>query len=567
MRPLLLLLLLLAPASAAPRSPTRVSEVEISDRRRFERVARDALAIRIELSPDVAASAGLFDEAGRVPSFAPAHVAALVKRIEADLDALAGLKTRGWSMDEQIDLRWTYAQLLEARRRLVVERAWEHRPAEWLEPVTNTTLALLTYAPERADLRAAVTAGLPALMAEVRALTTHPTARDVTVARGLLDSLEGTVALDPPGPARDAATAAIAETRAWLDTLRDLPEFTVIGEANYAWRLKHALLLPWTPDELLALAEAELARVDAQIAALQPRVEEPPTLTPAQQAEAAALDQAGLLALYDGLVQDYVGRIKASGVLTVPDGMGPIRARPTPDALIPLTGDGGSMNQAPTFGGSNVGYWNVEHVHADWPQADREGTVLAFRYPDVSGIGPYAVHEGVPGHHLQLSIARLNPDPLRSVLMDNVMVEGWALYAEQLFWEAGGFGSTARAELNMLRSWRFRIRRVIYDVNVETGRWSLQQAADWKHDAPPGEGRIDEDLLRSINWPTQLICYFSGKMQILALRDRVKAAQGDAFSPRAFHDALLGEGSVPLVMARAKITGEPLPPLEPRSEW
>ena len=564
MRLLLLALLLFHPAGAAPATVAELSTGAHAD---LARVARDTIAIRVALSPDVAASAGLFDDGVAVPSFAPAQVASLVARIEADLDEILAMHTEKWTVDEQIDVRWSYAQLLEARRRLLVERAWEHRPAEWLEPVSNTYLAFLTYAPERPELRIGLTAKLPGLLDELRAQLIRPTARDVSTALGLLDSLSSMVSLDPESESRAAALAAITATKAHLSAQHDLPEFTVIGEENYAWRLKHALLLPWTPDELLALAQTELDRVDAQIAALQPRLLPPPTLTPEQKAEAAALNQAGLLALYDGLVQEDLARIRAAGVLTVPAGMGPIHARPTPDALIPLTGDGGSMNQAPTYSSSNVGYWNVEHCCDGWDQEGREASVTAFRYPDVSGIGPYAVHEGVPGHHLQLSIARLNPDPLRSVLIDGPAVEGWALYAEQLFWEVGGFGDTPNAELNMLRSWRFRIRRVIYDVNVETGRWSLQQAADWKYEAAPGQGRIDEDLLRSINWPTQLICYFTGKMQILAYRERAQHPKKGKYKARAFHDTLLGTGSVPLVMAGARLFGDPLPPLEPRGQW
>ena len=564
MRLLLLALLLLHPSSAAP---VTVASLPTGARPELARVARDTIAVRVSLSPDVAASAGLFDDAVAVPSFAPEVRARLVAQIEADLDALRAMDSAGWTLDERIDARWSYAQLLEARRRLVVERAWEHRPAEWLEPVANTYLAFLTYAPERPELRVGLTARLPAMLDELQAQLIQPTARDVATALGLLDSLAGMAALDPESEGRAAALAAIAATRARLAALTGLPEYTVIGEANYAWRLKHALLLPWTPDELLALAQAELDRVDAQIAALQPRLLPPPTLTPEQQAEAAALDQAALLALYDGLVEEDLARIRAARVLTVPAGMGPIHARPTPDALIPLTGDGGSMNQAPTYSSSNVGYWNVEHCCDGWEPLAREASITAFRYADVSGIGPYAVHEGVPGHHLQLSIARLNPDPLRSVLIDGPAVEGWALYAEQLFWEVGGFGDTPNAELFMLRSWRFRIRRVIYDVNVETGRWTLQQAADWKNEVAPGQGHIDEDLMRSINWPTQLICYFTGKMQILALRERAQHPRKGRYKPVVFHDTLLGTGSVPLVMAGARLFGDPLPDLEPREAW
>jgi uncharacterized protein (DUF885 family) len=140
-----------------------------------------------------------------------------------------------------------------------------------------------------------------------------------------------------------------------------------------------------------------------------------------------------------------------------------------------------------------------------------------------------------------------------------VLIEGWALYAEELFWKAGGLGPSDAARYQVLDSWRYRIRRVIYDVNIETGRWSLQEAADFKNEAAPGKGKVDEDILRSINWPTQLICYFAGKMQIRDLREAYRKKLGAAYTDRAFHDALLAVGSVPLALARAKLLGEPVP--------
>lgn len=564
--PLALLAPLLLLGAATP-APADLSTISIAGPPRLRRIARDVLDIRMEMSPDLAAAAGLYEDAARVPSFAPEHVSELIGRLEADLRAMQRLRADGWSLDERTDLRWIYAVALEGRRRLAVEKTWQRRPAEWLEPVANDQIALISYAPERLDLRAAITAQLPAMLAEMRALVTRPTARDVTVAIGMLDGIATAIQQEPESDGRDAALHAIADSRAYYAGLHDLPDYAVIGADDYAWRLRHALLLPWDPDQLLALAEGELARVEAEIAALEPRLEPLPAPEDADRAAAAALDQAALLALYDGEVEHNLERLRAAHVLTVPPTLGPIHARPTPDAMIPLTGDGGSMNPPAVFGSSNVGWWNVEHLGPDWTDDDRLQTVLRFRYPDLYGLGTYAVHEGVPGHHLQLSIARENADPLRSVLQDNVPVEGWGVYAEQLFWEGGGFGDSVRAHVNMLRSWKFRIRRVIYDVHVETGSWTLQQAADYKYGAQPGQGKIDEDLLRSINWPTQLICYFAGKMQILALRDAVRAREGASWDGVAFHDRLLAEGSIPLVFASAGMLGAPLPALEPESEW
>ena len=111
----------------------------------------------------------------------------------------------------------------------------------------------------------------------------------------------------------------------------------------------------------------------------------------------------------------------------------------------------------------------------------------------------------------------------------------------------------------MLRGWRSRIRRVVYDVNVETGAWTLQQAADWRAQTAPGKTPVSPEILRAINWPAQLICYFAGKEQILALTPDYRARLGAAYSERRFNDELLALGSVPYVFARAKMLGEPVP--------
>ena len=219
--------------------------------------------------------------------------------------------------------------------------------------------------------------------------------------------------------------------------------------------------------------------------------------------------------MYDHIETELRAATVAGGFVTIPDSVGPIHARETPDAMVPLTGDGGSMNPPPPYVASNVGYWNVEHFKDSWDAKTRLETIV-----DMDGwqtkFGPYASHEGFPGHHLQLAIARLNPDPIRRVLGDGMQNEGWALYAEEELWRHGGLGDSADAKNLMLRSYRFRAMRVVYDVNIETGVWTLQEGADFQQSKPPGEGKLNEDILRAIQWPTQLVHYFTGKQQILA---------------------------------------------------
>ncbi|MDP9018407.1 MAG: DUF885 domain-containing protein [Candidatus Eremiobacteraeota bacterium] len=552
-------LLLVASVASAEAQTMRVSTLPIPGTPEFVKTVRDVLSIHYRLVPNNAAEAGLFEDSTHVPSFNPAVVRSLNRRLETDMSNLRNSNWRSWPVDRQIDARYIYALAQDAKRQLIDERMYEYRPAQWLEPLANDYIALLTYVPQRVDLQRALTAQIPTMVAEMRRICRVPTRRNVATANELIDALQTTLRLKPASSARDSAHNALASYKTYLAGLRHLPEYRTIGAANYAWRLRHVELLPWTPNALRSIAQRELAAVDRQLATLKPKLEADPVATEAQVAAAKALDQPALLSMYDAIEEQLRAKVDALGIITVPGGVGPIKARVTPDAMIPLTGDGGSMTNAPTYVNSNVGYWNVEHFAPAMSQKDRLDTVVQAQDFGVTGMGPYAVHEGVPGHHLQLSIARLNPDPLRSILSDPVQVEGWALYAEDEFQQAGGLGPSVSARYHTLGSWRFRVRRVVYDVNVETNQWGLQEAADWKSSAPHGKGKIDEDLLRSVNWPGQLICYFAGKMQILDLKAAYKRKLGSAYSERKFNDALLSAGSIPYALIRARMLGEPVP--------
>ena len=516
--------------------------------------ARGLLDVSFALQPWMAADAGLSDDAIRVPSYTEEARGELLARIVLHEQALGALDWDALSIDEQIDVRWLLANAALLRHQLQVERRWEHRPSEWLEPVAYALIGLASYASDRPELQRDVAALIPGMLDEMRALVVSPTRRDVETASEILS---GIVAMLEQLGGVDETIAALEAYDAELEALADLPEFRVIGAEAYAWRLEHAMLLPWSPEELLAVAEAELARVEARLGELEGELGEAVPATPEEIAAAEALDADGLLRIYDELVETNLARLRELDVVTVSPDLPAIKARPTPAPLIPLTGDGGSMNPPPLFGPQSVGWWNVENFSDDWDLDRRLRVVLNAGRQEQTWFGPYAVHEGVPGHHLQLAEVRANPDPIRTLLGDGATIEGWGLYAEELFWEHGGFGDGVHAELSMLRSYRARIRRVVYDVKVETEVWDLQQAAEWRAGQEGVE--IDRDVLRAIQWPTQLIGYFAGKHQIMLLREKVRAAQGEAYSEKAFHDAVLGAGLVPLTLVEAKLLGEPIP--------
>lgn len=542
----------LPPAAADPAPPPRLATLPLPGPAAFADPARDIVAVAFALDPSLAANAGLFEDASAVPHLDPASRRAYAKRLARDRAALRAAGWRSWPVDVQIDTRWVYAVAQTLERQLLVEKPYTHRPAQWLEPVANSFIALLSYAPQRTDLQDALLAQIPAMLDEIHRECLRPTTRDVEVARRLVAALVSVSQSRGNGPVTQALTAYAAS----LDASAPTREAEVIGADNVAWRLQNTLLLPWTPAELLAAAQADLAAVDARVAALPEAAPRPgPSVSDTVLARDLRPEQ--LLGLYDELELRLRAATVAGGWVTVSDRLGAVRSRATPDLLVPLTGDGGSMNPAPTFFADPTSWWNVEHFNPAWTEEERAKMIAGTSSYLVTGMGTYAAHEGWPGHHLQLAVARLNPDPLRSILPDPVQNEGWGLYAEEVLWEHGGLGPSKEAERNVLNSYRHRIRRVVYDLNIETGAWTLQQAADYKYGKAGAP--LDEELLRSINWPTQLLCYYTGKKQILALKEAARARPG--WDERAFHDAFLAEGSIPTALVRAKLLGEPVPDL------
>ncbi len=553
-----------APAEPAAAAPVTVATLPLPGDPPYADVARDIIALRVALEPSLAAEAGLYADATAVPSYDPARVDGLLSRVDHDLSALRALPWDDLSVDQQIDVRWLFAQGELLQQRLRVERPWEHRPAEWLEPLGYALVALSVAAPDRLP---PVVEQIPAMVEEMRALVIQPTARDVTAATEIVAGIVGVLQAGPPTAASAAAVDALQGYAEMLGQLHDLPEYTVIGADAYAWRLDHAMLLPWDPAGLLSVAQAELDRVDAELAALP--AGEGWQAPEEWRADAEDFSRDDLLALYDDAVADNLAALRRMDIVTVPDDLPAILARETPPPAIPLSGDGGSMNPPPPYGPPQPGHWNVQTWRPDWTADTAFGLIATARGQAHSWFGYYAVHEGVPGHHLQLALARRIGNPVRTLLTDTPAVEGWALYAEQAFYEGGlrctaalgepcGFGDGVDAHRNMLRSYRARIRRIFYDVNVETEAWTLQEAADWRAGA---EGvPVDRDVLRAINWPTQLIGYFTGKAQIMALRDELRAR---GWTDRRINDAILAEGQIPIALIRAKLLGEPVPPLPP----
>jgi uncharacterized protein (DUF885 family) len=168
-----------------------------------------------------------------------------------------------------------------------------------------------------------------------------------------------------------------------------------------------------------------------------------------------------------------------------------------------------------------------------------------------------AYHEGVPGHHLQFSIAQelTGLPPFRKYNLDlNAYTEGWAFYSERLGKEVG-FYQDPYSDYGRLQNEMWRAVRWVVDTGVHSKHWTRQQMVDFFHaHTAMDDQNIETEVDRYIAWPAQALSYKMGQMKILELRARTQRELGAKFDLRAFHDAVLDQGPLPLDLLEAKIT-------------
>jgi uncharacterized protein (DUF885 family) len=158
-----------------------------------------------------------------------------------------------------------------------------------------------------------------------------------------------------------------------------------------------------------------------------------------------------------------------------------------------------------------------------------------------------AYHEGVPGHHLQISIAqKLEGLPkFRLHGFFSAYAEGWALYSEVLGKEIG-FYKDPVSDYGRLSSEMLRAVRLVVDTGIHDKNWSRQQVIDYMHANDVNDALAQTEADRYIAWPGQALAYKMGQLTILKLRDEAKAQLGDKFDLKAFHDEILNGGAMPL---------------------
>lgn len=335
------------------------------------------------------------------------------------------------------------------------------------------------------------------------------------------------------------------------DFLRKLPvssDSTLgIGKTLYDYKLRHEYFLPFGSDSLLKLGEMLFAEADMAYNEYQEHID-----TRFQRGLDSVyipekFSRQDVLNYYDWEVDQIRTFLEMNDIVTVPDDIADVTCVQTPVFLRSMVA--GIAYQSPgAFDTLGSGIFYVRPIP---DSLDKSQLDARYRYIHRRGFRGSAVHEAYPGHHLQMEIAKRAPDRVRRWQNNTLLIEGWALYCEQMMYEEGLFGDEDPAQwLAILGGIRFRAARIIADVKLHTRQFTYDSAVAWMIESLDAKSDTEKDYLRKevrniAVYPTIRMCYLTGKREIMSLREAMEARDGESFSLRTFHDNLLANGSIP----------------------
>jgi len=317
------------------------------------------------------------------------------------------------------------------------------------------------------------------------------------------------------------------------------------GDAYYAYLLRSATTTNLSPEAVHELGVAEVARIEQEMKTiLLAQSELEPGETPARAIARLGADarfqypntdegRKRALDDYAAMIADQLARSRAVIGLVPKARIEVRRVPPFKEATAP-----GAYYYPPAIDGSRPGIFFAN--------------LRDMREVPTFGMRTLAIHEGVPGHHFQNSLAQEQKGvpTFRTVIPFTAYLEGWALYAEWLGLELGVYRDDPFGDLGRLRDEMLRAVRLVVDTGIHSKRWTRERAIAYMIDKTGfSEASVVSEIERYIVNPGQACAYKVGMLSIRSARQRAQAALGprfDAEALKAFHDVVLGNGGLPL---------------------
>jgi hypothetical protein len=469
------------------------------------------------------------------------------------------LHTDAWPVARMVDYRLMGSAIARIRWELDVNPRWRRDPAFYVEQTAGALLEELLPPPPFDDGRRreilARAENIPAILEQGKInlkavapfaqltieMLADIDARLTRVERGVSPLLGSDDQRTRFHAAISAASQAFVDYREWLkQNLPGMRQDFALGGQAYGFFLRHVALLPYTPEQLLTMARQDFERVLAMESYEHQRDLGAPEL----QLAATLEEEIARMARDDAAIRAYLAKHE---ILTVPPDLPHWTMRAATDYLAALDGFG----ELDDFTGPS-------RLHQD---GVRWVLPLAKDLPYFSKA--YAldtrttgVHEGVPGHFFQLSLAWRNSDPVRRQYYDSGVNEGIGFYAEEMMLATGLYDDSPRTREIIYNFMRLRALRVEVDVKLALGEFTIAQAADYLARTVPMDRQTAAGEAASFSSaPGLAIDYEIGKLQIERMLADQRLQLGGKFNLRDFHDYVWRNGNVPLALQRWELLG------------
>ena len=523
----------------------------------LEQLADDFWAWRAKHAPFTADDVNRIERPGGMRDWSRASIDQRKKDLAGFEARWKKLNPAQWPIPKQVDYKLIGSALSRVRWELEVNPRWKRDPNFYIEQTLTALAEALTIpAPyDEARSREILTRieNIPSILQQGSENLENPPAPFATVAvqnldgirerlRKMASALVGSTTLKPEelNAATDRAADALEKFQQQLkDKLPKLPQQTALGRDAYIWFLRNVALMPFTPEELLAMGRQEWNRAVAFEAYEKNRNKDVPPLKIATDINTWIKDAAEK----ELQIRKF---LEERGILTVPKWVQHYTLRPTPEYLRALEFTEHDDFTSPSRLNENC----IRYV----PEPSEK--LGYFWRATAMDPRPITVHEGIPGHYFQLCLSWKNEDPIRRHYYDSGANEGIGFYAEEMMLQAGLFDDSPHTREIIYNFMRLRALRVEVDVKLALGEFTLEQAAKYLQEkVPMDEQTARQEAIAFSTSPGGAMTYQIGKLQILKFLADARMQQGDKFNLRAFHDFVWKNGNVPIALQQWEYLG------------
>jgi uncharacterized protein (DUF885 family) len=455
-----------------------------------------------------------------------------------------------WPVPQQVDYKLLGSALSRVHWELDVNPRWKRDPNFYVEQTLTALAEALTipapYGEARSREILTRVENIPSILRQGSENLENPPAPFASVAiqnldgirerlRKMSSALIKSTTLSPENlnSACEQAADALEKFQQQLkENLPKLPQQTALGRDAYVWFLRNVALMPFTPEELLAMARQEWNRAVAFETFEKNRNKDVPPLKIASDINSWIKDAAEK----ELQIRKF---LEERGILTVPDWVQHYTLRPTPEYLRALGFTENDDFTSPSRLKENC----IRYV----PEPSEK--LGYFWRATAMDPRPITVHEGIPGHYFQLCLSWKHEDPIRRHYYDSGANEGIGFYAEEMMLQAGLFDDSPHTREIIYNFMRLRALRVEVDVKLALGEFTLDQAAKYLQEkVPMDEQTARQEAIAFSTGPGQAITYQVGKLQIMKFLADARMRQGEKFNLHAFHDFVWKNGNVPIAL-------------------